>query len=249
MLAAALGTAQEVPLPADAVDVVERLGERVPDLHFVESNGEKVQLRQLFHGKPVVLALVYYRCPVLCGLLLNGLSQALTKLDWRLGSEYEVVTVSMDPSDTPALAEEKRHGHLQALGQPESHAWHFLTGKVDDIDSLSDAIGFRYSYIGKQRQFAHAAALVVLSPDGKVSRYLYGVEFPPQQLKLALFEAAAGRVGTSFERVLLRCYRYDPRSKSYELFVTRYFRAFGVVMIFLVGGFLGFLWRRELRKS
>jgi protein SCO1/2 len=238
---------QEVPLPDGAVDVVERLGEKVPDLQFVDSSGQKVHLRSLFHGKPVVLAMVYYRCPVLCGLLLNGLAKALRELDWRLGQEYDVVTVSLDPSEPPSLAAEKRHGHLQALGQPDSTAWSFLTGRVDDIDSLSEATGFRYSYIGKQRQFAHVAALVVLGPDGQISRYLYGVEFPPKQLKLALFEAAAGKVGTSFERVLLRCYRYDPRSKSYELFVARYFRVGGVIMILLVGGLLAFLWRRELK--
>jgi protein SCO1/2 len=240
----------EIDLPAGAVDVVERLGERVSgDLAFVDSNGKDVRLKDYLRGRPVVVALVYYRCPVLCGLLLNGLARALAGLDWQLGKEYDVVTVSLDPSEAPSLAAEKRHGHLQALGQPESSAWAFLTGRADHIDGLSEALGFRYAYVDKQRQFAHAAALAVLTPEGKISRYLYGVEFPPKQLKLALFEAAAGKVGTSFERVLLRCYRYDPRSKSYELFITRYFRTGGSIMIVLVGGMLGFLWRRDLKRG
>jgi protein SCO1/2 len=248
-LAATLPATAEVPLPDGAVDVVERLGERIPkDLPFVDSTGKKVRLADYLHGRPLVLALAYYRCPVLCNLLLNGLASALQKVDWHLGTDYDVVTLSLDPSETPALAAEKRHGYLQALGQPNATGWGFLTGRVDDIDSLSDAVGFRYSYIDKQRQFAHVAALVVIAPDGRISRYLYGVEFPARQLKLALFEAAAGKVGTTFERVLLRCYRYDPRSKSYELFVTRYFRVVGTVMIVLVGGLLGALWRRDLRR-
>ncbi len=237
------------PVPPDsAVDVVERLNESVPlGLHFTDSNGHDVQLKDRLHGRPVILAMVYYRCPVLCGLLLKGLANALSGLDWKLGVEYDVVTVSLDPSETPALAAEKRRGYLQALGLPGSDAWAFLTGHVDDIDTLCDAIGMRYTYLASQRQFAHVAALFVLTPEGRISRYLYGVEFDPRQVKLALFEAAGGKVGTSFERVILRCYRYDSKSKKYEMFIARYFRAGGLVILLLVGGLLFALWRRELR--
>jgi protein SCO1/2 len=246
-------TANEIDLPPGAVDVVERLNEQVPRaLTFYDSTGRSVELGRLLRGKPVVLALVYYRCPVLCGLLLGGLTRALQGLDWKLGSEYDVVTVTMDPSEPPPVAAEKRHGYLQSLGQPGSDGWTFLTardGRSDEIDALSDAVGFRYAYVDGVRQFAHAAALVVLTPEGRVSRYLYGVEFQPKQLKLALFEAARGRVGTSLERVLLRCYRFDERSKRYQNFVTGYFRMGGVVMILLVGGLLGVLWRREFRSK
>ena len=243
------GTGGEIDLPPGAVDIVEKLNEQVPkNLTFLDPTGHPVELSSLMRGKPVILAMVYYRCPVLCGLLLGGLTKALSGLDWKLGQEYDVVTVSMDPSEPPALAAEKQHGYLQALGLPKSDGWSFLTGRVDEIDALSDAIGFRYTYVAGQRQFAHAAALVVLKPDGKVSRYLYGVEFAPKQLKLALFEAAAGKVGTSLERVLLRCYRFDERAKRYENFVTGYFRMGGVLMVLLVGGLLTVLWRREFRN-
>jgi protein SCO1/2 len=246
-----LAAVEPEPVPPDAaVDVVERLNEPVPlGLHFTDSSGRDVQLKDYLHGRPVILAMVYYRCPVLCNLLLSGLAKSLQGLDWQLGREYDVVTVSIDPSETPAMAAEKRRGYLQALGQPQSSAWGFLTGRVDDIDTLSDAVGMRYTYIARQRQFAHVAALYVLTPDGRLSRYLYGVEFDPRQVKLALFEAAAGKVGTSFERVLLRCYRYDPKSKKYELFVVRYFRAGGALLILLVGGGLFGLWRRDLRRG
>lgn len=255
LLAAVTGPAtpsltKEVPLPEQAVDVTEQLGQRVPaSLRFTDSNGQKVTLGQSFRGRPVIVALVYYRCPVLCNLLLSGLAAALQKVDWRLGRDYDVVTVSLDPGETPELAAEKRHGFLQALGQPNSDGWAFLTGRADDIDTLCDVLGFRYSYVANQRQFAHAAALAFLAPDGKITRYLYGIEFDPKQVKLGLFEAAAGKVGTTLERVLLRCYKFDPRSKHYENFVTAYFRAGGAVMILLVGGLLFVLWRRELRRE
>jgi protein SCO1/2 len=237
-------------VPDSAVDVVENLNQPIPrGLRFTDSTGKAVKLESLLRGKPVILAMVYYRCPVLCNLLLTGLSRVIGELDWKLGREFDVVTVSLDPGDTPADSTEKRRGFLQAIGQPASDGWTFLTGHVDDIDTLSEAIGLRYQYVPQQRQFAHAAVLFVLTPDGRISRYLYGVEFPPKQVKLALFEAAGGKVGTSFERVLLRCYRYDPRSKRYQSFITGYYRAGGSVMIVLVGALLGVLWRREKRRA
>ncbi len=243
---------EDLPPPSEKdVDIVERLNEPVPrGLSFVDSSGAKVKLGDYFHsGRPVVLAMVYYRCPVLCGLLLGGLARSLGALDsngWQVGRELDVVTVSLDPSETPALAAEKRAGYLQTLGRKDG--WAFLTGHVDDIDTLSDAVGFKYQYVANQRQFAHVAALFVLTPDGRVSRYLYGTEFPDKQLKLALFEAAGGRIGTSFERIILRCYKYDPATKRYALFITRYFRIGGAIILLAVGGLLGGLWRRDLRR-
>jgi protein SCO1/2 len=234
-------------VPDGAVDIVERLNEKVPDgLTFTDSTGKRVKLEELRKGRPVVLALVYYHCPVLCGLLLQGMAKSLGQLDWKLGKEYDVVTVSIDSHETPEQAAEKRRGFLQAMGEPQSDAWRFLVGNDDQIDALSDALGLRFQYVENQRQFAHAAALFVLTPDGRISRYLYGVEFEPKQLKAALFEASGGKVGTSFERVMLRCYKYDPKSKKYEMFVGRYFRAGGVILVLLVGGMLARLWRREL---
>lgn len=231
----------------DNVDIVERLGEPVPlATPLVDSAGHAVPLGHYFTGRPVVLALVYYRCPVLCSLLLGALAKTMQALDWRLGREYDAVTLSIDPDETPALAQTARAGFLQAAGQPTA-PWAFLTGSEAAIDAIAGAVGFQFHLIDGRHEFAHAAALFVLTPDGRVSRYLYGVDFPPRQLQAALFEAAGGRVGTSFERVLLRCYRYDPASRRYQLFLTRYFRIGGLLLLLAVGSLLGVLWRRERR--
>jgi protein SCO1/2 len=239
------------PIPEGAVDIVEQLGAEVPrGLPFLDSTGKSVRLGDTFTGRPVVLALVYHRCLGLCSLLLGGLTKSLNALDWQLGRELDVVTVSIDPEETPALAASSRTGYLQALGRPPADpSWAALTGPASSIDALADAVGFRFRYLDGTRQFAHAAALFVLTPDGRVSRYLYGVDFPPTQLKAALFEASGGRVGTSFDRVILRCWQWDPASRRYGLFLDRYFRAGGLILLVTIGTFLAVLWRRDLRRS
>lgn len=251
-LAAPLTARAEAPPPIaeGKVDIVEQLGAEVPrDLPFVDSAGRSLRLGQAFAGRPIVLALVYHRCLGLCSLLLGGLTKSLNAIDWQLGRELDVVTVSIDPEETPAQAASSRAGYLQALGRPPSDtAWASLTGPAASIDALAAAVGFRFQYLDGQKQFAHAAALFVLTPDGRVSRYLYGVEFPPSQLKVALFEASGGRVGTSFERVILRCWQWDPTSRRYALFLDRYFRVGGLLLLATVGTFLALLWRRDLQE-
>ena len=236
------------PTPGGDVDIVEQLGEQVPRaLPFVDSAGRAVQLGDYLAGRPVVLALVYHRCLGLCSLLLAGLTTAMRALDWQVGREFDVLTVSIDPDETPALAATSRAGYLQALGHPAPDTrWAFLTGPASSIDALAGAVGFRFQYVEGQRQFAHAAALFVLTPDGRVSRYLYGVEPPPRQLQAALFEASGGRVGTSLDRVILRCFPWDPASRRYHLFLNRYFRGAGLLLLAAVGTLLGVLWRRDL---
>jgi protein SCO1 len=236
--------------PGERVDIVEQLGVEVPRaLPFVDSAGRSVHFGDYLAGRPVVLALVYHRCLGLCSLLLAGLTRSMLALDWRVGREFDVVTVSIDPDETPALAATSRAGYLQALGTPSPETrWAFLTGTAASIDALAEAVGFRFEYLAGQRQFAHAAALFVLTPDGRVSRYLYGVEPPPRQLQAALFEASGGRVGTSFERVILRCFAWDPVSRRYQLFVTRYFRGAGLVLLAAVGTMLAVLFRRERQR-
>lgn len=239
------------PIPEGAVDIVEQLGSEVPrDLPFLDSEGRHVRLGDAFKGRPIVLALVYHRCVGLCSLLLGGLTRSLRAIDWQLGRELDVITVSIDPDETPALAASSRTGYLQALGRsPDDPGWAALTGPATSIDALAASVGFRFQYLDGTRQFAHAAALFVLTPDGRVSRYLYGVDFPPTQLKAALFEASGGRVGTSFERVILRCWQWDPTSRRYAVFLDRYFRAGGLVLLAAVGTFLALLWRRDLQRS
>jgi protein SCO1/2 len=238
----------------DGIDIEERLGEKAAiDVPLVDQNGKVTRLREHLHGRPVMLALVYYRCPVLCGLLLQGIAKVMSQIDWIVGKDFDVLTVSVDPTEETALAKEKRRGFLQAAGRPEEEtkvdgAWPFFTGNTEAIDALASSVGFRFKYIARERQFAHIAALFFLAPDGKITRYLYGVSFDPKEVKLALFESAEGRVGTPLERVLLRCYKFDPASKKYHNFVRTYYRVWGVIILLALGTFLGVLWRRELQR-
>lgn len=243
--------AEAPPLvPEGSVDIIEQLGDPVPrELPFVDSAGRAVRFGDYLAGRPLVLALVYHRCQGLCSLLLGGLTTSMRALSFQVGRDFDVVTVSIDPDETKEMAAASRAGFLQALGRPSPDTrWAFLTGPSSSIDALAAAVGFRFKYLEGQRQFAHAAALFVLTPDGRVSRYLYGVEPPPAQLKAALFEASGGRVGTSFDRVILRCLVWDPASRRYQLFLTRYFRAGGALLLGLVGALLAVLWRRDLRR-
>jgi protein SCO1/2 len=198
----------------------------------------------------VVLSLVYFNCPMLCGLVLTGAARGMRETGLELGKDFDALTISFDPTDTTKLAAERQRGYLQAFGKPEEKkGWTFATGADADIRRVTDAVGFRYAYDEKTKQYAHVAAIFVLTPEGKVSRYLYGVEYPSKDIRLALVEASQGRVGTSFDRLLLTCYRYDPASRKYEPYVLGVVR---ILMLGVLGGLavtLGVLWRRDLRKT
>ena len=236
------------------VDVVEKLGERVPTgLAFTDETGKRVTLGDyLGDGKPILLTLVYYKCAMLCSLTLNGMVGALRQQSWKLGQEFRVLTVSFDPEEKPALAAGKQHGYLGALGlnaEEHGHSWPFLTGDQSNIAALADAVGFRFRRDEVNRTWDHTAALIALSPDGKVTRYLYGVQYPPHDVRLALFEAADGKVGTTLDRALLRCYSYDTSTKSYRLFAVRFVRAGSLLVLGLLVTLLTILWRRDLRRT
>lgn len=235
------------PPPAGA-DVEEKLGEKVPlDLTFTDEAGRPVRLGELLAGdKPTVLVLAYFRCPVLCGLVLSGLTTSMRGLNRAPGDGYRAITLSIDPGETPADAAAKK---ATVLGEIEadlaSVEWPFLVGEEPQIAALADAVGFRYRREEKTGQYIHPAVVVVLGPDGKVSRYLYGVEYRPMDLRLALLEAAEGRVGTSTDRFILACYRWDPVSRQYVSWAFTFIR-FGALGVALGLGFLlTRLWRRE----
>lgn len=236
----------------DGVDVEERLGQRVPgELLFKDHRGRPVELRQLLDGeKPTIVVLAYYRCPMLCGLVLKGLADGLAKVDWRVGEEYRVVTVSIDPGDRPQDAVKVRARVLSRLGVAEESAeWPFLVGGKGEIRVLADALGFRYRYDPKTKQYAHPAAIATLGPDGTITRYLYGLDFRPRDLKLALFEAAEGKVGSSIERVILSCYRFDPASRRYGVYVFGFIRTgAALVLLALVVGVVRLI-RRERQEG
>ena len=245
-------TQPAVPEALEGVDIVERLSELVPlDTGFTASDGTPVKLADLLgKGRPVILTLVYYECPMLCGLILNAQASSMQKTGLELGKDFDAVTVSFDPRKNSRLAPEKQRQYLRKAGWPErSASWAFLTGNEPEIRRVADAVGFRYSYDEKTKQFAHAAAIMVLTPEGKVSRYMYGVDFPPRDLRLALVEAAEGRVGTSFDRLLLTCYRYDNDSRGYRPYVLGVIRLGGATVLGGLAIMLGVLWRRELKQK
>lgn len=239
--------------PVQDIDVVEHLGQKVDlDAPFVDSTGHTVKLRDyLVEGKPVVLSLVYYKCPMLCNLVLSGLTTVMRKAGLELGQDFKAITVSIDPKETIQDAESKRRGYVQSYGKAVStQDWPFLVpgqGGQKSIGALAESVGFKYAYDSQTQQFAHAAVVFVLTPDGRISRYLYGMEFSPRDFKLSLVEASGGKVGTSFDRVLLSCYKYDPATRRYGFFVSNFIRAGGLAVFFALAAVLAVLWRRELK--
>lgn len=242
---------ETIPPELQGIGIIEKLGENFPlELSFVDENGASLQLKEILaSGKPTLLTLVYYGCPNLCGFLLNGLMDTLKQMSWTVGDQFQILTVSIDSRETPDLALGKKASYLKKYGRPiHEKGWRFLTGKKEDIQKLADSVGFGFRYDEKQAEFAHAAAVMVISPSGKISRYLYGIQFNPKDVKFAILEAAQGRIGNVVDRLLLFCYHYDPVGKKYALFATRLMK--GAAGVTVIGIFLFFMMqKRELRKE
>jgi protein SCO1/2 len=243
-----LAASEQIPILRE-VGIDQKLDDQIPlDLEFTDEDGRAVRLGDFFGKRPVVLALVYYECPMLCTQVLNGLVGSLEALAFNPGEEFEVVVLSFDPGETPALAAEKRATYLRRYGRPGHEAgWHFLTGREASIRALTDAVGFRYAYDEAIDQYAHPASITVLTGEGRVSKYLYGIEFAPRDLRLALVEAAAGRIGTAIDQALLFCYHYDPATGKYGLVVMNLVRTGGVLTLLGLGAFILLTLRRERR--
>lgn len=248
-------SAQRVePLPAElkGVGVTEHLGEQVPlELQFVDSSGKPVTLRQFFDGRrPVVLTLNYSNCPMLCSLQLNGLFDALERMPWSIGDQFEMITVSFDPLETSERARMTKQKYLEIYRRTgAAEGWHFLTGREENIKKLTDAVGFRYRYSETQRQYIHVAVTYILTPDGRVSRYLYGVEYDPQTIRLAMVEAGGGKIGSTTDQILLFCYHYDAESGRYAPAAFRLMQLGGAFTVLIVGGAIWILRRREKAKK
>lgn len=243
--------AMELEITDAAAAITEKLGEFVPrDLAFVDDMGRPVKIGDYFDGKrPVILNLGYYGCPTLCGEVLNSLIDGLRGLTLQMSTDYEVVTVSFDPREKPSLAREKKNAALTALpvSGGEDH-WHFLTGEDAQVRALADAVGFGYQWNEHGRVYDHSAAIVLLSPDGRVSRYLYGLIYEPRDLRLGLVEASEGKVGSTWDRILLTCYGYDSKTRTYSLLVMTVVQIGGGLTVAGIGLMLFFLWRRERRR-
>ena len=215
------------------VFIKQKLNSKVPlDLTFQDETGRTVPLRSYFGKKPVVLTLVYYQCPMLCNMVLNGLSKALKVLKFNVGNEFDVLTISFDDRETPALAASKKEGYVEAYSRPGARiGWHFLTGRKPEIIRLANAVGFGFEYDAKSNQFAHASAIMVLTPDGVVSKYFYGIEYSARELRMALVEASAGRIGTPVDQVLMYCFHYDPQTGKYSADILNIIRLASVLTL------------------
>ncbi len=240
--------AQE-PLPQDLINEVgfdQKLDAQIPlELTFTDSDGQTVELSRYFGDKPVIISLGYYECPMLCSLTRNGLFESLKKLDFTVGDQFELLIVSIDPTETPDIAETNRRVSITEYGRSNSaEGWNFLVGQEDNIRQLAQAIGFRYTYDPNKEEYLHPSGIVVATPEGKLSHYFYGIEFPPDALRLALVEAAANKIGSPVDQFLLLCYHYDPVSGQYTLFLMNIIRMLGAATVVIIGGFLLIMFRR-----
>ena len=252
-----------LPQELKDVGITEHLGSTLnfQDLSFKDETGKDVKLAQYFTGKkPVILSLVYYECPNLCTFVLNGLVNSLKPLkqfDWVPGRQFDIVTVSINPNDTPELAAKKKAAYLasytatandEASAKSAQEGWHFLTGQEKQINQLASQVGFNFKYDQKEQQYAHSAAIYVLTPEGKISRYMYGIEFKPSDLRLAVLEASNGRVGNIVDRILMFCYHYDPQNRKYSVYAFNLMRAGGAGTVLVFGGYLAVFWNRQRRR-
>ena len=229
------------------VSIAQRLNEPIPpDIIFRDEDGKAIHLGDYFGKKPIVLSLVYFDCPALCTEVLNGELRTMKAISLDLGKDFDAITVSFEPKDTPALAKAKRDVYAGQYGRPgAARNWHFLTGEQTSIDALTQAAGFHYAYDSSSRQYAHAAAILVLTPHGRVARYFYGVTYPARDFRLGLVEASEGKIGTPTDHALLFCYQYDPMTGKYGLIVMNIVRAAGLLTVLVLGIFMVVMFRRE----
>ena len=229
------------------VGIEQHLNQQIPqDLTFRDESGKTVRLGDYFGKRPMILNLVYYNCPMLCGEVLSGLTSTLRVLRFDLGREFEVITVSFDPRETPQIAAEKKKQYLERYGRKGAEqGWHFLTGQQDAIATLTKSAGFQYEYDAKTDQFAHTTAIMVLTPKGKIAQYYYGVEYAPKDLRLGLIEASQNKIGNLVDQVLLYCYHYDPATGKYGAVIMRVVRLAGLATILSLGAFIAIMFRRD----
>ena len=240
-----------LPGELQGVGIDQKLDSQVPlNLTFFDEAGRTVPLASFFHGRPVLLALVYYRCPMLCTEILNGVVSTLRAVTLTPGKDFEVVSVSFDPKDTPEIAAAKRATYLRRYGHSgAANGFHFLTGDPSNIKALTDAVGFHYKYDEKTDQFAHASGIMILTPDGKLSKYFYGVDYAPRDVRLGLVEASEGKIGTVVDEALLFCYHYDAATGKYGAVAMNMIRAGGAIFFVFGATWLVLAFRRDIRTN
>jgi protein SCO1 len=243
-----------LPAVLKTVGIEQRLNEQMPlDTVFKDEHGQVVRLGDVAKGKPVVLAVVYYSCPMLCNQILNGVLGSLRQVSFNAGEQFEVIAISFDPRETPELAATKKQTYVKAYNRTGADAgWHFLTGDDANIKRVTDAAGFHYKWDDKTNQFAHASGIMLLTPEGKLARYFYGIEYPPRDVRLGLVEASENKIGTPVDTLMLYCYHYDPATGKYGAVVMNIMRVAGVITVGLIVGMLLVLrkkWPNEIRNS
>lgn len=233
------------------VGIEQRLDEELPlDLVFRDEAGREVQIGDYFGDRPVILSLVYYECPMLCTMVLNGLVSSLADLDFDDGNEFEVVTVSFNPKDTPDLASRKKQTYLGKYGRDGAEdGWHFLTGEAGSIEALTEAVGFKYKFIPETGEFVHASSIMVLTPLGKLSKYFYGIDYPEFDLRLGLVEASDNKIGSPVDQILLYCYHYDPTTGKYGMVIMNVIRVAGTLTVLMLVGFMLLMFRRDRQRK
>jgi protein SCO1/2 len=242
-----MGPANTKSQVLDKVGIAQHLNYQLPlNLTFTDDAGKQVQLGDYLGKRPAILALVYYQCPMLCSQVLNGLTSSFNVLSFNAGREFNVITVSFDPRDTPAAANETKQRVLKRYRRPGSEqGWHFLTGKKDQIDALAQAVGFRHAWDPEIQQYAHASGIMLLTADGHVAQYYYGIEYAPRDLKLGIVQTSKGKVGGLVEQVLLYCYHYDPARGKYGAAVFNILRVSALATMLALGGFMFIMFRRD----
>jgi protein SCO1/2 len=246
------GDSGAAPQATIGAGIDERLGDKVdPNLAFLDESGREVRLGDyLGRGKPILLNFAYFHCPMLCGLVQDGMAKGLKSLEWAPGKEYLLLTVSMDWREGPKEAAPVRERIVPLVGKPGADTgWHFLTGEYKAVRTLARSVGFNYNFVPGQNDFAHEAGLIFLSPDGVVSRYLYGIEFSPRDLRLALLDASEGKSLSLGDKLVMMCYKYDPKAQGYVLFARNFMKVGGLVVLFLLLLLLIPLWRKESRRK
>jgi protein SCO1/2 len=252
LLGASAARAEPVlPRPLQNVGFDQNLDSQIPlVVPFTDEHGQEVALRDYFTTKPVIFVLAYYRCPMLCTLVLNGLVKGLVDVPFDAGRDFEVVVISIDSRETPTLAQEKKKTYVERYGRDgTAKGWHFLVGPPESITAVADAVGFRFAYDAARDEFAHASGIVMLTPEGRVSRYFYDVSFAPRDLRLGLVDASQHRIGSAVDQVLLFCFHYDPREGKYGPAVMTFVRAGGVVTLLALGAFWLVLYRYKPHES
>jgi protein SCO1/2 len=238
------------PVALRNVGIEQKMGAQVPvDIPFNDEFGHTVTLREYLH-KPVILALVYYQCPSLCNMILNGVVRSARSLEMTAGKEYDVVAVSFDPRETPEMAAAKKASYVKEYNREGSEkGWHFLTGVETSSKALADAVGFRYNYDALTNQYAHGSAIIILTPEGHVARYFYGIDYPARDVRLGLVEASEGRISSPVDQVLLYCYHYDPANGKYGLVIMNVLRIAGLLTLACLLTFMTVMFRRDFRAA